>query len=116
VKRIPSKVLGVYGFVVRPGMAENDYLGYLLYIGKTASQGGFKARYRQYLRHKAEARTRRPSIRAMLELWPDHLWFCYAEVVKERLGFVESSLIEAFQPPYNRVFPGKIGQARRAWA
>jgi hypothetical protein len=117
VDKIPSNVRGVYGFVVRPGVAGNDYLGYLLYIGKTANQGGFKARYRQYLQHKAEPKTRRPSIRAMLDLWPDHLWFCYAEIAeKKKLSSVESKLIGAFLPPYNREFPGKVGQARRAWA
>ena len=44
---VPDNLIGVYSFVVEPGIANHD-LGYLLYIGKTDKQD-FRARFKQYL-------------------------------------------------------------------
>lgn len=107
VNQVPNNLSGVYSFVVEPGIA-NHNPAYLLYIGLAAKQS-FRARYRQYLRHQVEERTRRPLVRHMVRAWSDHLWFYYApvegvETVKE----TESKLLSAFKPPIPRAFSAEL--------
>lgn len=114
--KIP-KTCGVYAFIVRPKIANNNYASYLLYIGKTEQQEGFRGRYRNYLQHAVEARPRRPSIRAMFDQWPEHFWFCYARIEgsSKKIDTTEKALIGAYLPPYCKNFPGKLGKAMNAW-
>jgi hypothetical protein len=115
--RIPDVYGGVYAFVVQPGIANFAHASYLLYIGKTEGKEGFRQRYKQYLTHSVETKTRRPRLRRMFDHWPNHLWFCYARVNLQgkQLEAIENSLLGAFLPPYNGEFPGEVGKARNAW-
>jgi len=114
---VPKDYGGIYAFVVKPGIADFPHASYLLYIGKTEGKEGFRQRYRNYLAHSAEKKSRRPTLRRMFDKWPDHLWFCFARVNLhgKRLSAIEDALLEAFLPPYCRQFKGVVGKARMAW-
>ena len=115
--QVPVAYGGVYSFIVKPAIANNPHVSFLMYVGKTDGAEGFRGRYQRYLRHAVESKTARPAIRAMLDKWPDHLWFCFAKVQLSdaELSAIEDSLIEAYQPPYCSFFRGKYGKARKAW-
>lgn len=115
--KLPKDYGGVYAFVVQPRIASFTHASYLLYIGKTEAKEGFRQRYRNYLGHATERRSRRPTLRRMFDKWPDHLWFCFARIDLrgKRLNAIEGALLEAFMPPYNKHFPGDVGKARMAW-
>ena len=108
--QVPSNLIGVYSFVVEPDIA-NHCQAYLLYIGMTAKQN-FRTRYRQYLRHQTEERTKRLNVQYMLREWANHLMFYYAplndpQVVKS----TEDELLKACKPPIPRKYPSAIRQA-----
>lgn len=104
--QIPNNSMGIYAFVLEPGIA-NLRLAYLLYIGKTTRN--FRVRFREYLRHKQETKPKRLYVKQMLTTWPDHLWFYYAPITdRDIVKYVEDNLIEAFKPPVCRDYPAKI--------
>lgn len=107
---VPDDLIGVYSFVVEPGIANHD-LGYLLYIGKTDKQN-FRARFKQYLGYQKESQSKRIHVQYMLREWPEHLKFYYAPV--DNPGAVkatEDALLAAFKPPVPRAFPASMRQA-----
>jgi hypothetical protein len=114
---VPRDYGGVYAFVVKPSIAAFSHASYLLYIGRTQGKEGFYQRYRNYLAQSTEKKNRRPTLRQMFDKWPNHLWFCFArlDLHGQKLNAVESALLKAFLPPFNRQFPGVIGKARKAW-
>ena len=115
--KVPKDYGGVYAFVVKPSIAAFSHASYLLYIGRTQGKEGFYQRYRNYLAQSIEKKNRRPTLRQMFDKWPDHLWFCFArlDLDGQKLNAVESALLKAFLPPFNRQFPGVVGKARMAW-
>ena len=107
---VPDDLIGVYSFVIEPGVA-NHSLSYLLYIGMTKDQN-FRARYRQYLQHRDSQDTKWIHVKYMLREWSDQLVFYYAplddpQTVKE----TEDRLLEAFIPPIPRRYPATIKTA-----
>jgi hypothetical protein len=45
----------------------------------------------------------------MLNKWPDHLWFYYAEVANTALiDDLEDALLAAYLPPFNQSFPAEV--------
>ena len=110
VESVPDDSIGVYSFVIEPGVANHSH-SYLLYIGMTRRQN-FRARYRQYLRHRDSQDTKLIHVKYMLREWSDQLVFYYAplddpQIVKE----TEDKLLEAFLPPIPRAFPTTIRTA-----
>ena len=110
VDSVPDDLFGVYSFVVEPGVA-NHKLSYLLYIGMTRDQN-FRARYKQYLRHRDAEDTSWIHVKYMLREWYDQLIFYYApledpDIVKD----TEDRLLEAFLPPIPRAFPATVRRA-----
>lgn len=107
---VPDDLIGVYSFVVEPGVA-NHTQSYLLYIGMTKDQN-FRARYKQYLQHRDSQNTHLIHVKYMLREWHDQLVFYYApledpQIVKE----TEDKLLEAFLPPIPRAYPASIRRA-----
>ena len=104
--RVPNNRIGVYSFVLEPGLAGLD-LRYLLYVGMTREH--FRARFRKYLRHQTEYPTNRPRVQLMLRTWPEHLYFYYAPLAdRDIVKSVEDELIIAFKPPVPREYPARI--------
>ena len=114
---VPDNLVGVYSFVIEPDVANCD-LAYLLYIGMTKEQN-FRIRYRQYLRHQNEEKTKRPLVRHMLRTWPEHLWFYYAPIEnEENVLDTEEKLLNALKPPIPRKYTGAVKDAislQRLW-
>jgi hypothetical protein len=98
---------GVYSFVVDPGISQHPGTHYLLYLGRARGLT-LRARYRDYIKEKSADKGRQ-AIQAMLNKWPDHLWFYYAEV--EDIAVIddlESELLKAYLPPFNHTFPAEV--------
>lgn len=107
---------GVYSFIVEPRVGNHPNCHYLVYVGKTERQT-LRVRYRQYLQDARSPVIKRPLVQSMLDLWEDHLLFCYAIVADRRhIATVEDELLKALLPPMNTVFPGRLGPAMRAFA
>jgi hypothetical protein len=114
VNAVPDDFGGVYTFVVEPGIADHPRCSYLLYVGKAESQS-FRQRYKQYLSYRGASKPRWPHVTNMLKKWDGYLWFCYARIDKKKLiRKVERTLQDAYIPPVNKQFWGKVGPARRA--
>ena len=104
--QVPNRSMGVYAFVLEPGIA-NLKLAYLLYIGKTTRN--FRVRFREYLRKQQDSKPKRLHVKQMLTMWPDNLWFYYAPI--EDMSIVkpvEANLIGAFKPPACRAYPARF--------
>jgi hypothetical protein len=72
-----------------------------------------RARYANYLQELTN-RKRRPLISQLLQKWPQHLWFYYAEVSDHtKIQQLEDALISAFIPPQNSKFSADIAAARK---
>lgn len=112
-KNIPQ-LKGVYTFVLKPGIVNHPECAYLLYVGMTDRQN-LRARFWQYFREKDDPKGREP-VKAMLNLWEDYLWFCYAPINDVgQIGSIEAELIDAFVPPINQDYPGILAKAVKAW-
>ena len=110
VRQIPDDKIGVYAFVLEPNIA-NLNVGYLLYIGETRNQN-FRTRFRQYLRHQREVKTKRPLVKQMLTIWPDHLNFYYSPIDdRDIIQSIEEKLIAAFKPPVCLRYPATVREA-----
>lgn len=114
VSAIPDDRVGVYSFVVKPGIANHPECAYLLYVGMVESQD-FRERYKQYLHEKAQgAKSRRPHVTDMLLKWEGFLSFCYAPIASTTaIKGVEDALLAAYLPPSNKDFPASISRAHR---
>lgn len=106
---------GVYTFIVKPGIANHPECSYLLYVGKTDHQT-LKTRFLQYF-SEAKKKKGRAHIKVMLDVWKDHLWYCFASIDDASIiDDIENTLLNAYVPPMNREFKGIIGEARKAWS
>ena len=106
--QIPDDSVGVYTFLVQPGIAQHPECSYLLYVGKT--ERSFRSRYDSYLSDwKKGDRSTRPHVTEMLEKWQGFLWFSYAPITQaNQIITVEDALLAAFLPPVNRDFPANV--------
>jgi hypothetical protein len=102
---------GVYAFVVRTCIANMEWSGYILYIGKTDAQT-FRRRYSQYFN---EPKKKKPRlwVGEMLGLWKKHLYYYYAEVPVAQVDAVERSLLNALVPPNNDQFPADFSRFKK---
>lgn len=103
---------GVYVFHVKPGIAGNLEVSYLMYIGETTS---LHQRYRDYVREARGPNEARSRLVRMFQQYPDHLYFSYTVVARGRRRVLEDKLMTAFWPPVNRNLPAGIRAARAAW-
>ena len=103
---MPNNLIGVYSFVVEPGIANLDF-AYLMYVGKT--EENFRRRFRRYLKHQTEDHTQREAVQRMLRTWSDNLSFYYAPIAdRNQVRAVEDALIIAFKPPVLRAYPSRV--------
>lgn len=111
---VPGNSGGVYTFIVKPGIANHPECAYLLYVGKAENQS-LRKRFIQYF-HERSARKGRPKVQRMLNLWENHLWFCYATIEDtDQIDSIEHGLISAYLPPMNDEFPAEVRRAMKAW-
>jgi hypothetical protein len=104
---VPNDKRGVYTFVAVPGIADHPACHYLLYVGMVYDSD-FRTRFRSYLQEGRKSKPR-DHIRLMIERWPDHLWFYYAELANGSIiKKLEGDLITAYLPPHNRSWPTAI--------
>lgn len=105
------KTQGVYAFVVKPGIANLDWAGYILYIGKTENQT-FRVRYPQYF-HEQNRDKPRSWVRRMFKFWPSRLYYYFAETTAADADKAESELLKALMPPNNERFPGRLASIKK---
>ena len=109
---VPDDKVGVYSFVLEPGIASHPSCSYLLYVGMTDKQS-FRQRYRQYLKEPSKPKPR-PRIVRMLTSYPNQLYFCYSALPNGvDIEQVESQLIEAYWPPVNSRLPAGVSDIDR---
>lgn len=114
---IPDDKRGVYSFVIEPGIANHPRCSYLVYVGMVEQDGrSFRQRFNEYLRDLLGLKTRRLNIHDLLSRWDGHIWFCYAPVANPTLiAAVEEALIDAYLPPFNKRFTGKVQGAMKMY-
>lgn len=114
VTTIPDDQVGVYTFVVVPGIANHASCGYLMYVGQTTRQS-LRRRFQQYLREQ-RIKKGRVSVLDMMALFPSHLWFCYAPLPQTtQILQIEADLIRAFVPPINDDYPADMRAPIALW-
>jgi hypothetical protein len=109
---VPDNAVGVYAFVVNPGIAGHD-LGYLLYVGKAEKQS-LRARFKQYFKEHKDPKGR-PYVRQMLDYWSGYLEFRYTTLNASMVSSVEDALLDAFIPHCNERFSATIRPAVKAF-
>lgn len=107
-QRIPNEP-GIYTLLVQPGIANHPACSYLVYVGRT---GSLRRRFGNYL-NQEKRETGRPKIFRLLNMYPDHTWFCFSVVPETDLGAVEDALITAYIPPANDRLPAEISRIVR---
>lgn len=113
-QQVPSDKTGVYTLVVEPRITNHPACHFLLYVGMAGSESGFRSRF---VSHLDQPRKRKPTphIKKMVENWPNHLWFYYAEldIPSKKIKEVEDALLAAYLPSHNRTFPASVSEAVR---
>ena len=103
---------GVYTLLIQPGLADHPHCSYLIYVGKAES---LRERFHDYLT-KERRNPRRRHMHRALNKYPNHLWFCFAEVPSASLREIESALIVAYAVPFlNREIPSELRPVERAF-
>jgi len=118
--KIPNDKRGLYAFVISaPGESLPSH-GYVCYIGIAGrrSNRSLRARYRDYLSDKKNARRRR--IAHLIGKWHEVLRFFYApvddSVTSDELQDMERHLNDTFMPPFSSGdFSASIKETRRAF-
>lgn len=103
------KATGIYSLVIQPCIVGHFGCSYLMYLGKARN---LNRRFGDYL---TTERTKRPKVLRLLQMYRGYIQFFYSEVDEKRLDNTEESLINAFVPPCNAKFTGKLGEACRAF-
>ncbi len=111
---VPNTKSGVYSFVVKPKIASHPACSCMLYIGKTESpRQSLRKRLRQYFYYQ-QGKGRRHHITKMLRLWNGYLWVYYAPIEdRTKINEIELALIDAFLPPCNHDYEGRIEVAEQ---
>lgn len=103
---VPNNKVGVYCFVIEPGIAALPSCGLLAYVGRAKTN--FRKRYSEYVAEKDNIGGR-PKVVVMLNQWSAHLAFYYAELpTPADAAEEETRLLAAFVPPYNSMLPAKV--------
>lgn len=108
---------GVYAFVLRKRSSFFPPHGYIMYVGMTGSDGGgtLRNRFSAYLSERKVLK--RPKIHYMLNKWPGHIYFYYAEIDQQHdIPAIEQQLCDAIIPPCNiNDFSAEIRRVVRAF-
>lgn len=113
ITQVPGNQRGIYIFTTLPPKRGQVLCPYLLYVG-SVPDSDFRTRFASYVNERSKSKPR-PHISKMIECWGEHLWFCYAPL-KGKPRFikkVEDALIQAFLPPFNRIWPASISSTMR---
>lgn len=102
---------GIYTLVAKPSIAKHPESSYLMYLGQTES---LHRRFGEYLT-KEKRETGRPKVFLLLNLYPDHTWFCFTPVPLDDLNAAEDALLEAFLPPCNDQLPATVRKVTGAF-
>jgi hypothetical protein len=108
-----NKEPGIYTLLVQPGIASHPSCSYLMYVGKTFD---LHKRFLNYLRYEKRVR-KRPNIFRLLNIYGDHIWFCFTNVAADQLERYENSLMNAYLPPVNdeNRLPAEMRQLKGAF-
>jgi len=109
-RHIPHRP-GIYTLLVQPRIARHPGCSYLMYVGQAVD---LHERFGDYL-SKERRDSGRPKIVRLLNLYPDHVWFCYAAAPRRSLDAIEDALSQAYIPPCNDRFPARISKVVRAF-
>lgn len=88
---------GIYTLIVQPDIATHTACSYLMYVGQTHN---LHQRFLNYLRTEKRIR-KRPNIFRLLNIYGDHIWFCFTKVAADKLDEYENALMNAYIPPVN---------------
>lgn len=109
--QIPNNKIGIYTFVVDPGVAAHPRASILLYVGKVDNVNrSLRARFKEYF-VEADDPKGRVAVVEMIKRWPAHLWFIYTEVDPPKIHQLELDLIHTFIPPINKQFKARFKRA-----
>jgi excinuclease UvrABC nuclease subunit len=103
--QIPEEA-GVYSLILQPGIANHPACVYLMYVGRTNS---LRRRFGEYLNQERRI-TGRPKIFSLLNMYPNHTWFCCAILPENEIEAAEEALIAAFIPPKNDQLPARVSR------
>lgn len=92
-----TKEAGIYTLIVQPGIASHTACSYLMYVGQT---NNLHRRFLNYLRTEKKTR-KRPNVFRLLNIYDDHIWFCFIKVAFGKLDDYENALMNAYIPPIN---------------
>jgi excinuclease UvrABC nuclease subunit len=111
---IPKKP-GVYVFVVMTDLFGFPHGNALFYIGKATSLNKRIGKYIDDVDVRL-LRTQRPLVWRMLNQWNGHLQYFYTITPDlSAAELLESHMIEAFRPPFNRRYEGITSKTMRAF-
>jgi hypothetical protein len=102
---------GIYTLLIQPGIAYHPASSYLMYVGQSNS---LRRRFSEYFQEK-KRETGRPKILRLLNKYPDHIWFCFAQLSESELDAAEDALIAAYMPPCNDQIPARVRPGRGAF-
>ena len=88
---------GIYTLIVQPGIALHPACSYLMYVGQTHN---LRHRFLNYLRTEKKKRIR-PNIYRLLNIYDNHIWFCFTKVDSDKLDEYENVIMNAYIPPIN---------------
>lgn len=102
---------GIYTLLTLPGIAGHPSCSYLMYVGQTTS---LRRRFGEYL-GKERAESGRPKMSLFLNQYSEHIWFFFTRVETSNLEDVETKLRDAYVPPLNERFSGRISKVMGAF-
>lgn len=106
---------GVYFFAIEPGIASFAAC-HPAYAGKAEPSRGLRRRFREYLDKAEHGTESRPKLSHLFRWWRSHLYFYYAQPPDPWIpAVVESALLDAFVPPFNSRFRGRVQRAVNAF-
>jgi len=111
---IPKKP-GVYVFVVMTELFGFPHASGLFYIGKASNLYDRVGAYTGDVNTRL-IQTRRPLVWRMLNQWHGHLYYFYTITANAAdAATLESQMIEAFRPPFNKRYEGVTSATMRAF-
>ena len=107
----PPNKAGIYSLLVQPGVASHPVCSFLVYIGQTVD---LARRFGEYLGAE-RSENGRPMVLRFLNIYEEHMWFCYMEVADAALDETEDALIRAYVPPCNSDLAGELKAGTKAF-
>ena len=103
--KIPTSS-GIYTLLMIPEIANHLACSYLMYVGQTVC---LQRRFGEYL-NKERRESGRPKMFRFLNLYSDHVWFCFTLVDLSLLDATEDGLRDAYIPPLNDSYSGELSR------